>query len=398
MKKKDLAALLWKEPLVSTHSHHLPEEEHQKLTLPGLLHQSYLNWCGGKVPDNGTPEEVNAWLKAVKNRSYFIWLEKALQQIYGIEKPLNAESWQEYDAAIRRAHMDAGHHLSLLTETCGYEAIFVDTYWNPGSDHGHPELFCPAYRVDRMFYGYNRKATDHNGNNLQVFLGIDTTDLDEYLDAMKKELRRVKQSGASVLKCAQAYDRSLIFGKPDKEKAALAMCEAPTEEAIRSFQNVVIHTVCEAAAELDIPVQIHTGLGKMEDSRAIGLQPLIAAHPDTTFLLMHASYPWTADIAGLVHAYPNVWADICWLPILSTTAAKRFLQELLDVCDGDRLVWGCDTWTSEESLGAKMAFIEVLSSVLCERAADGMMKEEDILSTARAIMFENARTILAKRP
>jgi len=108
---------------------------------------------------------------------------------------------------------------------------------------------------------------------------------------------------------------------------------------------------------------------------------------------MHGSYPWTSDIAGLTHAYPNVWADLCWLPLISPTAAQSLMHELIDVCNADRLVWGCDTWTSEESYGARLAFLEVLSQVLYERIEKGMMCERDAIRYAKGIMHDNAASM-----
>ena len=146
-----------------------------------------------------------------------------------------------------------------------------------------------------------------------------------------------------------------------------------------------------------MPIQIHTGLGLMTGSNAMQLQPLIAHNPDTTFLLMHGSYPWIQDIAGLTHAYPNVWADLCWLPLISPAAAQRLLHELIDVCDANRVVWGCDTWTSEESYGARLAFLDVLSRVLTERVADDMMRESDAIRYAKAVLHDNAARLIKMR-
>ena len=143
-----------------------------------------------------------------------------------------------------------------------------------------------------------------------------------------------------------------------------------------------------------MPIQIHTGLGLLRGSNAMQLQPLIDRNKDTTFLLMHGSYPWTSDIAGLAHVYPNVWADLCWLPLISTTAAHRLLHELIDVCDANRVIWGCDTWTSEESYGARLAFFNVLTQVLCERVESGLMRQQDAKRYARAIMHDNASRLL----
>jgi predicted TIM-barrel fold metal-dependent hydrolase len=109
---------------------------------------------------------------------------------------------------------------------------------------------------------------------------------------------------------------------------------------------------------------------------------------------MHGSYPWIGDIAGLTHNYPNVWADICWLPLISSAAAYSLLHELIDVCDANRVVWGCDTWTGEESYGARLAFLDVLSRVLYERVEAGLLNEHDARHYAKAIMHDNAERLL----
>ena len=175
------------------------------------------------------------------------------------------------------------------------------------------------------------------------------------------------------------------------------MGDAPEEAEIRAFQNHVMDTICETAAELKIPLQMHTGLGKMENSNAMQLAPLIARHEKTTFILMHGGYPWLDDVAGLCHVFPNVWADICWLPLISVSAAKRLLHELIDVCNADRVIWGCDAWTGEESYAARLAFFEALSSALCERVEAGMMREGDAYRYAGMVLHGNARQLIRQR-
>lgn len=381
-------------PVIDTHSHHLPDGDHPALDLAGVFRNSYLNWCGVPIPSGESKEEITRWLGAVGTRSYFVWLERALMELYRIGEPLHAGSWDAYDAAIRKAHQDKDWHLKILKHNCRYEAVLLDAYWSPGDNAGHPDLFKPAYRVNSIFYGYDDKAVDHNDHNFQVTLGIRTRDIEEYTHLIKRTLCEKKEAGCSVLKCALAYDRSLCFGSGTKEQAQRAMLDHPDARDIEMFQNYVFDCVCETAAELRMPVQIHTGLGLMDRSNAMQLQPLIARHPQTTFWLMHGSYPWTNDIAGLVHAYPNVWADLCWLPLLSPTAAHRLMHELIDVCNVDRVVWGCDTWTSEESYGARLAFLDVLSHVLTERVGSGMMREPDALRYAEAVLHDNAANAL----
>ncbi len=376
-------------PIVNSHSHHLPDARHGELGLEMLFRNSYVNWCGAQLPAAG--EDIRPWLNAVRTRGYFVWLEKALMEIYAIDEPIGAESWAVYDAALRAAHRDGDWHLRLLREHCRYEAILLDAYWSPGSDNGHPDLFKPAYRINSFFYGYDRGAEDHNGNNIQRMHGREIDDIDEYTDFLAEILRGCKRSGIPVLKCALAYDRPLAFGAATKKAAQEAL---RTGAGIGQFQDYLMDIVCEIAADLRLPLQMHTGLGRMEGSGAMALQPLIARHPKATFVLMHGSYPWLADIAGLAHAYPNVWADICWLPLISTAAARHLLHELIDVCDADRVIWGCDTWTGEESVGARLAFVETLSRVLSERVEDGRMRAADARRYAAAIMRDNAANLL----
>jgi predicted TIM-barrel fold metal-dependent hydrolase len=121
------------------------------------------------------------------------------------------------------------------------------------------------------------------------------------------------------------------------------------------------------------------------------LQSVIERHPKTTFAIMHGGYPWMDDICGLVHVYPNVVVDLCWLPLISSSAAVRFLHELLEVCNGDKIVWGCDTWTSEESWGALQTMADVLATVLDEKISAGKLSKNNALRLADGIMRDNAK-------
>ena len=390
MNRIEFLDVLMNQPIINSHSHHLPDERHHTLTLEDIFNNSYVGWCGVAVPSGDDRKEIAEWLDAVGNRSYFVWLEKALMELYGIEERLDADNWNIFDSAIRQAHQDKDWHINLLRKKCGYEAIVLDTYWSPGEDNGHPKLFKPAYRINSILYGYNQTAKDHNGNNIQIMHSRSITDIDEYLDFIDQVVLDAKRVGSVALKCAIAYDRSLNFGEASKEEAQKAMTEDPDKGDIKKFQDYAFDYLCRLAAKLDIPMQIHTGLGLMESSNAMELQPIIASNPETTFLLMHGSYPWTSDIAGLTHVYPNVCADLCWLPLISPAAAHRLLHELIDVCNADRIVWGCDTWTSEESYGAKLAFLHVLSRVLSERVEAGLMGRKGAFRFAKAVMYDNA--------
>jgi hypothetical protein len=311
-----------------------------------------------------------------------------------MDQPLSGAVWDEYNHRIIKAHENPSWHLEILQRICGYQAVVQDSYWNAGDNNGHPEIFKPAFRINYFLCGYNHEARDHNGNNAQHAYGQHIDDIKSYTEFIYRTIKEKKEGGCSSLKSAIAYDRTIEIGAATAEEAQAAMGfgrSEPSAATVRKFQDYVFDTICIIAAELKIPFQIHTGLGLMTNTNPMQLQSLIARHPKTTFVLMHGGYPWMDDIFGLVHVYPNVVVDLCWLPLISSSAAIRFLHELLDVCNADKIVWGCDTWTSEESLGALLSMADVLSTVLEEKISAGKMTKNNALRLAEGIMRNNAK-------
>ena len=149
--------------------------------------------------------------------------------------------------------------------------------------------------------------------------------------------------------------------------------------------------ICELATKYEMPVQFHTGMGLLEGSSPMNLLPAIERHPRTQFVLFHGGYPWTSELAALSHDHANVWPDLAWLPLISTSAATRALTEWLEVCpSSSRIAWGGDCWTSEESFGASLAFRHVLKGALSRLVRGGMMTASRAAAVAKKIAHENA--------
>lgn len=387
----ELSAYIDSLSVISTHSHHREDRFFSDFGLDEMLTHSYVNWCG--VPLGKTYDDRKNYLDKVRYNSYFIWLQKSLQELYGIKEPLSADNWDMYSQCIRKAHEDENYHMEVLREKCNYAKVVLDAYWQPGSDNGHPDIFTPTFRINMFMFGYSKEAVDHNGNNPYLVYGKHFTDINEYIVFVRECIIAKKNQGCVALKNALAYDRELDFNEAVKERAQKAMsCDENlrTEEDIKAFQDYVFFKICEIAAELDMPVQCHTGLGQLKGTSAMALREVIEKNPDTKFVLFHGSYPWLDDLNGLVHYYPNVYPDICWLPIISTSAAERMLHELIEVSTIDRICWGCDTWTSEESYGALLAARHVLKKVLSCKIDEGYLTLDDAKAVAKNILYNNA--------
>ena len=126
MTKQELYTQIAKLPIFSSHSHHLADAEFQGFDLDRLLRHSYVNWAG--IPTGDTAESRRAYLELVRTKSYFVCIQRALRELYGLTGELTAENWDEWSSVIRDAHKDPNWHLTILRERCGYDAVVVDTY------------------------------------------------------------------------------------------------------------------------------------------------------------------------------------------------------------------------------------------------------------------------------
>lgn len=381
----------------NTHSHHYPQSEQADMDLMKMLHLTYLkdDIKEGKI-EEGVLED---FIERMKYNSYFTWLEKGIQTLYDIKEPLKIQNIEKTDTAIKKAYGTFGHNIRVLEEECCYEHMIVDAYWKPGEVSDMSDIFLSAYRINMYLYGYNRSATDHNGNNpYQVNQWESVKSLDEYIAFMHEELEKQIHKGCVALKCAAAYDRGLNFRKTNKENAEKAFLLGKNQEFIRKeevidFQNYIFYDICKFAAEHQIPVQCHTGLGLLYQTSAIYLQEVISDNPDTKFVLFHGNYPWMDDLCGLVCTYRNVYVDFCWLPIISTCEAGRFLEKIMDIGDISKICWGCDTWLAEDSYGALLAMKHVLGTVLGKKIDSGMLNYQSAEKICQKILFENANQL-----
>ena len=188
--------------------------------------------------------------------------------------------------------------------------------------------------------------------------------------------------------------RSLDYAEGNRAEAAAVFGRHPQDVSAgesTAYQNFMFNWFCELAEKLDLPFQIHTGLGQLAGSRPMLFEPVLLRYPQVHFVLFHAGYPWYGEVAGLAHNHANVSIDMVWAPIISTSAAVAALHEYIEVArSSDRIAWGSDTWTSEEAVGALLAWEHVVATVLAEKVDDGYfdMAEAEIL--AHKLMYRNA--------
>lgn len=380
-------------PVISVHEHHREDDAYPGLTLESLLMRSYVGWI---YPGHQGITDRAAFLDHVRFNSYFVWLEKGLRAVYGCG-PITVDNWDAISDQITAAHAGSRTwHVDLMRRHGLIQRAIEDAFWDTGSAVGHPEFFAPTFRINAFVMCHHPEMADHNGTNLRKF-GLPFDDFGGYLQAVKALLVRAKANGTVAMKSALAYDRDIAFDIVDYDVAARAFnqrAEDVDADTRRAYQNYMYHVCCDLAAELQLPFQNHTGLALIGGSNPMNLQPAIAAHPLTTFVLFHGGYPWVHEIAGLAHNYPNVCPDLTWLPLISPTAAVQAIHEWLEVAQTALgICWGGDAFSGEESVGAALALKHVLAVALAQKVDEGYFGLDDAKALGRMICYENAERV-----
>jgi hypothetical protein len=398
--RKKLADEIYALPLFSSHEHYLDLNGESPIDVNTLIGNSYLDEEWTFITPGNDGNSRATFLDTLRSKSYLHWFRESLQRLYGMHEELTPENWDEYDRRIGEMRAEKGFLRNVYEKHCLYEGVVQDAYWKPGGRPRQFDFFHATFRINSFLYSYSLDSEDHNGNNARRLYGFDTDDIDEYVHVMESTIVKKIEQGCVALKSALAYDRSIGFGEVDKSRAGrvLRMKSQPGEEEIMLFGDYIFHQICRIAQEQDIPFQVHTGLGLLWGSDPMNFEPIVRTHPGVRFVLFHGGYPWYHSISGLLHNYPNVYADLVWLPLISPTAAAHALHEWLEVSNSIfRIAWGSDCKTPEESYGASRAFRHVLLTVLEQKIDAGYFNVVTALDIARLIGSENARhTYLGK--
>jgi len=395
----------------------LPDEFHAGLTLDRIFENSYLTLVANLANDapppspdylaaarrlkrsyyfpRPDPERRKQFLDHCAINSYYVWLEKGIQKVHQFNEKITPENWDRLSERICERHNSPLVHLDILRDVGKYRRSILDNYWNYGSNNGHPEIFASTIRTDMFVTSFHPSAPDHDGNTpFQFYRDAPIENFDDYLKFLEDLFTKWRENGAVAMKSASAYDRSLDYGEADRAEAARIFYQ-PIEKVSAAgrkyYEDFMFNWFCQLAIRLDVPFQVHTGLGKLSGSSPLKFEPVILRYPQIHFVLFHAGYPWYDDLAGLAHNYSNISIDMVWTPIISTTGAILALHEFLEVAhSSDRIAWGSDAWTSEEAIGALLAWRHVIAKVLAEKVDDGYLDMAEAEHLAEKLMYRNA--------
>ncbi len=169
----------------------------------------------------------------------------------------------------------------------------------------------------------------------------------------------------------------------------------------KMFRDFIFMKACEICRELDIPLQVHTGLGDTPHCHIVRVNPanLTDALNDprvmgTKIVLIHGGYPYCEELGMLVNHFENVFCDCSSFIPFAGIAAYDKLKALLELCPTRKLFFGTDAGLILEGLwfGA-MNFKKVYARILEELIDDGYITYDFAMQSAEDILYNNVRRV-----
>ncbi len=264
-----------------------------------------------------------------------------------------------------------------------------------------PAHFAAVYCIDGLIAPFASAAAER-----EIGAPLPSSFAD-YRELVRGKLRRAAESGTVGLKIGfAARCRPLDFA-PQSEVAVSESYEflrtgaagdwmdAAARRRLKPFQDAAAWAAFEAAGELGLPVQVHSGLEFMQpwDGRPTTLIPTLVRFPETRFAVFHGSYPYMAELTGLAKSFANVYLDLAWFHMLSRREARRWLAEWLDVLPHNKLfAFGGDVFLFFGICSHLEIARENVAAVLANRVADGFCDLDEAEQTARLLFHDNARS------
>jgi predicted TIM-barrel fold metal-dependent hydrolase len=440
LKGKTYAALreaiedIW---LVDCHEHigYEDKTKGRDLDLFGILKASYamidILAAGGPTDLYVNPpkdkkkrwEALSAFLPKVQGTAYYRCMLKVFQDLFDLEgDEINEGNWEELDRRINeyvkrpdwyhyvmkeRAKIDVAIHGDETGDVDSkyYRPIMPTMVWlfaraipqsrlkEAAADTSIP--FSERMRIPVNVFGM--QPAEGLRKNFENLFGV-PEDFDGFVSMLHREMKRRADTGTIGVKIPVAYFRALrfedvpeeeakgIFNKPDEERTALEFVK---------LQDFIAHEIVRQCRELNLVVQVHTGIqagigNYLEKSNPLHLTNLFFGYPDVKFDVFHGGYPFCGEIGVLAKSFPNVYLDFCWMPIISPSATRRHLREWIETVPGSKLLWGGDAHTPEEGYGTAAFARDTVAATLAEAVDDDYISMKTALDLAHMILRENA--------
>ena len=422
----DLAAEIDRIPLVNTHEHIIPEQERTSsrtdfFTLAGhyAINDVISAGLGGDdlelVRDAEAPM-ARRWAafephwRHARFTGYSEALRVAIRDIYGVEE-ISGATLATINERMAEKNKP-GLYAEILERRANIAYSVLDDYWNAAPVAPDARFFALARKFDRYVAPQSAKALQA----LEALTDVSIASLADLKRAMERSFEQSLEAGMVCVKSTLAYSREIRYEEVSASDAsrdmedllrdARALPEGFRSRAVRPYRALedhMFHHLISLANERNVPVQIHTGLhagngNYIQNSNPAHLTNLFFLFPRVRFDLFHLSYPYTGELSTLAKTFPNVHVDFCWAHIISPSAARRALHELLETVPANKLFgFGGDYRYPELSYAHAKIARRNITQVLAEKTAAGFCSQDQARELARLILHDGPNALFGWR-
>jgi uncharacterized protein len=412
---------------VNTHEHIIPEPERTSQRVDFFTLASHyaisdvisagLSADARKLAANPDAPMTERWRafepawKAARLTGYSQALRIAIRDIYGVDE-ISGGTLGRINAAIHDRNKP-GLYRYVLKERSRIRFSVVDDYWNAAAVRPDPDFFVLAHKFDRFVQPW----TLDDIHDLEKLTGESITTLRGLKAALGKNFKQCLDAGMVTVKTTLAYNREILFREVEEadalrdfERLMRGNERLPSgfhRNQVRPFRNLedhMFHEVVRLADAAGIPFQIHTGLHAGNGNFVANTNPtllnnLFFLYPNVKFDIFHISYPYQGELSVLAKQFPNVYADFCWMHIVSPAIARRTLSEFLEMIPFNKISgFGGDYRFPELSYGHLQIARRNVAQVLAEKTQAGFCKEEEAAEIGRMLMHDNPARLFSPRP
>jgi uncharacterized protein len=413
--------------IIDTHEHILPEVERVQqpvdfFTLASHYALDDLTSAGLPVAHRQllTKADVDAKEKwrvfsrywpYTRNTGYGEALRIAIRDIYGVDE-ISGSTLPRINDAIH-ARNKPGLYKDVLKTRCRIRFAMNDEYWQAKPAPVDTDFFALA----RKFDGFIMPITPEGLRRLEAQTGLSITNLSGLKRAMEQDFQLALKVKMRAIKTTIAYQRDLHFPSTTVADASADFDRLARGEGVvsdenrrlerrpfRALSNHMFHHVVQLADAHSVPMQIHTGLQAgngnfVEHTQPSQLSNLFLRYPRVQFDLFHIGFPYRHEMTVLAKMFPNVYADFCWMHVVSPSAARAALDEMLDSVPANKIFgFGGDYRYPELSYAHLVMARRNIATVLAARVENGALKEEEAAETARWLLHDNPAALFARQP
>jgi predicted TIM-barrel fold metal-dependent hydrolase len=386
---------------IDCHEHtFLPDARPKPVDLWTVLRNSDVgdDLISAGMPASSRPtldwDQAAPYLPFVYNTGFYRSLLLAFEKLFDFdESELTSSNWLPLSEHIQAANLRPDWYDEVLHRQADIRLILrvqgdeVDPY------DVDREIFAPLIIFDEWIF----TTSPMKQELLAQSVSGSASTLVDYLNALDAAFDQAKKRRAAGVKSMLAYRRPLAHVHPLKEEAGrLFKRKTLSKGETKIFQDFMAHAVAERAGVFGFPYQVHVGYGSWQgnitrQANPLLLNPLIEAHRQTQFVLLHGGYPFIGEMGTLAKNHPNVYIECGWLAYIAPVAYRWALREWLDSVPANKLLaFSADCLHIEQTYGTLLLTRRLLAQMLAEKIEKDDWNETMAKSVVERLLYRNA--------